>query len=66
VTDFVLWVCPTGERLEHLRSQAGRLRAVALFATFAEALANPHGPIWRDHRGGRAALPREVGRNQGL
>jgi hypothetical protein len=56
---FVLWVCPTEQRLETLRQQAERLRHSALFTTFPEALASPHGPIWRDHAGGRAALPRE-------
>jgi hypothetical protein len=54
-----LWVCPTAVRRDGLRARAERLRHTALFTTLAEALASPHGPIWVDHRGGRAALPRE-------
>jgi hypothetical protein len=56
---FVLWVCPTVERRDALRARAERLRASALFTTFAEFLASPHGDIWLDFGGGRAALPRE-------
>ena len=56
---FVLWVCPTPERRDGLRARAERLRHCALFTTFAEALADPHAPIWVDVRGERAALPRE-------
>lgn len=54
-----LWVCATEERMEGLRRRAERLRHTALFTTFAEALAGPHGAIWRDFHGGTAALPRE-------
>jgi hypothetical protein len=57
--DLVLWVCPTEARKERLRAQAGRLAAVALFATFERALASPHDPVWTDHAGGTAALPRQ-------
>lgn len=56
-----LWVCLTEARREGLRRRAGRLRHSALFATLAEVLAAPHGPVWVDHDGGRAALPRELG-----
>jgi hypothetical protein len=59
-----LWVCLTEARREGLRSRAERLRHSALFTTLAEALADPHGPIWIDYHGGRAALPRE-GTKQG-
>jgi hypothetical protein len=58
---FVLWVCPTPERRDGLRARAQRLRHCALFATFAEALADPHAAIWIDVKGDRAALPREGG-----
>jgi hypothetical protein len=57
--DFVLWVCPTVQRMAVLRRGAERLRATALFTTYGEALASPHGPIWTDYRGEKAALPRE-------
>jgi hypothetical protein len=57
---LVLWVCPTAERREGLRSRAADLRSTALFTTAAEALASPHGPIWLDYHGGRAALPRQA------
>jgi hypothetical protein len=57
-----LWVCSTQQRREGLRTRAGRLHATALFTTFAEAMASPHGEIWWDFRGGKAALPREVRR----
>jgi len=58
---LVLWVCPTRARMESLRGRAAGLRNVALFTTFAEALASPHGEIWRDYGGEKAALPRESG-----
>lgn len=58
-TDLVLWVCGTAERAEGFRRRAGRIRSIALFTTLGEALATPHGPIWRDAGGQRAALPRE-------
>ena len=62
-----LWVCPSLPRREGLRGRAGSLRATALFTTLAEALADPHGDIWVDHLGARAALPRhgEAGRKVG-
>src|SRR5207247_1327812 len=41
-----LWVCATEARREGLRLRAERLRHTALFTTFAEALASPHGDIW--------------------
>ena len=56
-----LWVCATEERRENLRKRAGPLHSTALFATFAECLVSPNAEIWRDFRGGRAALPREGG-----
>ena len=56
---FVLWVCSSRERLEEMRRRAERIRSIALFTTLAEVLASPHGEIWRDYHGGRAALPRE-------
>jgi hypothetical protein len=58
---LTLWVCPTETRLEGMRRRAERLRATALFTTFAEALASPHGEVWRDVSGDRAALPRHCG-----
>lgn len=60
--DLVLWVCSAPQRVEGFRERAERLRSVALFTTLAEALATPHGDIWRDYAGNRAALPREAGR----
>jgi len=59
---FSLWVCSTKERMEAMRRHAESLRHTALFATFAEALASPHGEIWLDYRGGRASLPHEEGK----
>lgn len=56
---LALWVCASPERLEGLRSRAGRLRQTALFATLADVLATPHGPVWRDVGGQTAALPRQ-------
>jgi hypothetical protein len=58
---LVLWVCPTDERREGLRRRAATIRHTALFATFRDAMASPHGPIWIDHDGGRVALPRSRG-----
>lgn len=56
---LVLWVCPTDTRRDGLRARAGKIRHAALFATAAEALASPHGEVWLDHAGCRAALPRQ-------
>jgi hypothetical protein len=56
--DLVLWVCPTASRLEGLRRHATMIRGTALFTTLDQVLANPHGPIWVDCDGERAALPR--------
>jgi hypothetical protein len=56
---FVLWVCSTEERRKGMRERAEKLRATALFATMADALASPHGEVWVDYQGQRAALPRE-------
>jgi hypothetical protein len=55
---LALWVCPTGLRREGLRARAETIRSVALFTTADEALASPHGEIWVDYHGDRAALPR--------
>jgi hypothetical protein len=57
---FVLWVCPTPERRDGLRGRAEALRSVALFTTFAEAVADPHAAIWLDYQGARVALPRQT------
>jgi hypothetical protein len=56
---LLLWVCSDGKRMEELRAQAEKVRHTALFMTFAQFMANPHGEIWRDVAGDRAALPRE-------
>ena len=56
-----LWVCSTEARREGLRARAECVRTTALFATAADALVSPHGPIWLDFGGGRATLPREQG-----
>ena len=63
-----LWVCPTVARRDALRSRAVAIRHSALFATMAEVLADPHGPVWLDFDGGRASLPREQtpGNNPGI
>jgi hypothetical protein len=63
---FVLWVCPTPERRDGLRARASRIRTCALFTTFAEAVANPHRPVWLDYAGTRVALPAEAGPNMKL
>jgi hypothetical protein len=63
--DLVLWVCSSPARAEGFRRRAERIRGTALFATFADALATPHGPVWRDFAGNRAALPREGGEKPG-
>ncbi len=57
--DFVLWICPTAERREGLRRRAEKLRHIALFTTFTDALSSPHDAVWIDYQGGHAALPRE-------
>ena len=56
---LVLWVCSSQTRRDGLRTRAGSIRHAALFATAADALASPHGEIWLDHGGHRAALPRQ-------
>ncbi len=56
---FTLWVCPTPDRRDGLRQRAELIRHCALFATFPEAVADPHRAIWLDFAGNRAALPRE-------
>lgn len=64
-----LWVCSSVERSEGFQQRAGKLRHTALFTTMSEALSTPHGKVWRDFTGERAALPREgekkVGNNRG-
>jgi hypothetical protein len=62
---LVLWVCSTEDHMGGLRKRAERLRRIALFTTFAEALATPHGEVWRDYAGERAALPREEDKQPG-
>jgi hypothetical protein len=54
---FVIWVCPTAERRDGLRARADCLRPCALFTTFAEAVEDPHRPIWLDYAASRVALP---------
>ncbi len=61
-----LWICTSEARREGLRQRAERLRHTALFTTLAEFLATPHGPIWSDFHGGRAALPRQGDRKGGI
>jgi hypothetical protein len=68
--DLVLWISPTVSRMEGLRRHAGMLRDIALFTTLDQALADPHGAIWVDVNGERAALPRtrrggDIGGDQG-
>jgi hypothetical protein len=58
--DLVLWVCPTVIRREGLRRDAIPIRSIALFTTLDEVLADPHGQIWIDCDGTRAALPRST------
>lgn len=60
-----LWVCATEQRAEGMRRRAERLRSTALFTTFAQALASPHGTIWRDFSGASAALPQQRDRKGG-
>lgn len=57
--DLVLWVCPTPLRRDALRRLGEPIRGVALFTTLPEVLASPHGEVWLDYGGTRAALPRE-------
>lgn len=54
-----LWVCSSDVRREGLRSRAEAIRSTALFASVSEVLTTPHGPVWLDFSGNRAALPRE-------
>lgn len=56
---LVLWVCGSRSRAAGLRSRAAGLRRTALFSTLKEVLADPHGPVWADHGGETAALPRQ-------
>ena len=63
---FVLWVCPTPERRDGLRTRAGAIRSAALFTTLPEALADPHSAIWLDYQGTRIALPRQGGGAEGM
>lgn len=60
--DFVLWICSSPARRDAFRARAAGIRQIALFTTLAEALADPHGPVWIDVAGGRASLPRQVAR----
>jgi hypothetical protein len=55
---LVLWVCPTEGQRDGRRRLAAEAGHRGLFTTFAEAVADPHRPIWVDGRGERAALPR--------
>lgn len=61
---FVLWVCGTAGRRDDFRVRAERIRSIALFTTFAEILASPHGAVWLDHAGGQVSLPREDDRSE--
>lgn len=54
---FSLWVCSSIERREAMRRRATAVRSTALFATLADVLASPHGPVWTDFDGAVAALP---------
>ncbi|MGL4555502.1 MAG: hypothetical protein ACRC33_30400 [Gemmataceae bacterium] len=54
---LALWVCSSEARREGFRARAERIRHVALFTTAREALATPHGEVWLDFGGNRAALP---------
>lgn len=56
---LVLWVCSSDERREGFRHRASGIRNIALFATLADVLPSPHGEVWWDYSGDRAALPRE-------
>lgn len=60
-----LWVCTSETRREGLRLRAEDLAATALFTTLPEALVSPHGEIWLDVAGERAALPRQGDKNPG-
>ncbi len=60
--ELVLWVCSSRERVEGMRRRAETIRSIALFTTLSEALASPHGAIWIDYQGKKAALPREAGK----
>ena len=62
VPHLCLWVCPTDGRRDGLRERAAPIRRTALFATMADAIHDPHAPIWVDHEGRRAALPRDSDR----
>lgn len=55
---LVLWVCSSDERREGFRHRASGIRSIALFATLADVLPSPHGEVWSDYSGDRAALPR--------
>lgn len=57
--DFALWVCSTPDRRDDFRARAEGIRHVALFTTIADALRDPHEPIWIDYAGGRTSLPRD-------
>jgi hypothetical protein len=57
--EFVLWVCSSAERRDGMRRRAEGIRATALFATLADAAADPHAAVWIDFGGNRVALPRE-------
>lgn len=63
---LVLWVCSSEDRRDGMRRRAESIRSVALFTTLAQALASPHGEIWIDFQGKKAALPREGGKKPGL
>jgi hypothetical protein len=56
--EFVLWVCSTRERREAMRERAEAIRSTALFATLADAVADPHAAVWLDFSGRAVALPR--------
>lgn len=56
--EFVLWVCSTAERRDGMRARAEAIRSTALFATLADAVADPHAAVWLDFSGRAVALPR--------
>lgn len=64
-TSIVLWVCPTEAIRDGRRRHGQAIRSIALFTTFAEILADPHGAIWIDYGGARTSLPRQGDTNPG-
>jgi len=52
----VLWVCPSRERVEQMKTLVREFQTHLWFTTLAELRANPRGYVWEDATGARSCL----------